>query len=338
MTADILAWGRGDHDRALGLYRSAAVQFQALGDNRNYGHMLMGVGAELTLDGDAAAGPPYFEESVAVFRALDDPWGTAWALVDYGWIVRLGGDRLQAQALTEEALTEVRRSGDVWLLIQVLTALGGLVLEAGELERAESLAREGLLLLRDSGVRWNLPECLELAAGVAGARGQSKAAARLFGAAEAIREMTGADRFIGRAAYEGFVGMVRASLDDRTFDAAWSEGRRLSIEQAIDEALLVVQPQSAIAQERPEATGPRWPDALTAREEEVAVLLARGLTNAQIAETLVVAKGTVDTHVHHILEKLGCSSRAQVAVWAASHGLLDPATVGNDTQRRSIHL
>ena len=53
------------------------------------------------------------------------------------------------------------------------------------------------------------------------------------------------------------------------------------------------------------------------------MLLARGLSNAQIAKTLVVAKGTVDTHVHHILKKLGCSSRAQVAVWAASHGLLD---------------
>ena len=71
----------------------------------------MGVGAELTLDGDSVAGPPLFEESVAVFRALDDPWGTAWALVDYGWILRLGGDGLQAQALTEEALREVRARG-----------------------------------------------------------------------------------------------------------------------------------------------------------------------------------------------------------------------------------
>jgi non-specific serine/threonine protein kinase len=323
MTADILAWGRGDHDAALGLYQSAAAQFAALGDNRNYGHMLMGVGAELTLDGDAAAGPPFYEESVAVFRALDDPWGTAWALVDYGWILRQGGDRRQAQALTEEALNEVRRAGDVWLLIQVLTALGGLVLEGGDLERAQSLAREALALLRDSGVRWCLPECLELAAGVGGSLGRAGAGARLFGAAEAIREMTGADRFIGRAAYPAFVRMVRANLDDRTFDAAWLEGRRLSIEQAIDEALQAVQPLPAGARAGAKAAGPRSADALTAREQEVAALLARGFSNAQIAERLVVAKGTVDTHVHHILEKLGCSSRAQVAVWAASNGLLD---------------
>jgi non-specific serine/threonine protein kinase len=322
-TADILAWGRGDHDRALGLYRSAAEQFRALGDFRNLGQMVLGVGLELTLDGDSAAALPFLEESVAVFRALDDPWGTAWALVDFGWALRQDGDHSQAQALTEEALTEVRRSEDVWLLIQVLTALGGLVLEGGEVERAESLAGEGLTLLHDSGLRWCLPECLELAAGVGGSRGRSEAAARLFGAAEAIREMTGADRFIGRAAYPSFVEMVRTGLDDRAFAAAWLEGRRLSVEQAIDEALLAVQPLSAMTQERSALTGPRSPDALTAREQEVTVLLARGLSNAQIAERLVVARATVDTHVHHILEKLGCSSRAQVAVWAVLHGLLE---------------
>jgi DNA-binding CsgD family transcriptional regulator len=227
----------------------------------------------------------------------------------------------------------------------VLTALGGLVLEGSELKRAESLAREALVLLRDSGVRWCLPECVELAAGVGGARGQTKAAARLLGAADAIREMTGADRFIGRAVYDSLVAMVRTSLDDRAFDTARLEGRRLSTEQAIDEALQAVQQPSPIAQDGPKPTSPRSPEALTAREQEVAALLARGLSNAQIAETLVLARGTVDTHVHHILEKLRCTSRAQVAVWAASHGLLDQGwssswakpLVGEDTQRRSIH-
>lgn len=56
---------------------------------------------------------------------------------------------------------------------------------------------------------------------------------------------------------------------------------------------------------------------LTAREREVAALIARGLTNRQIAEELVVAETTVDRHVSHILAKLEFATRAQVAVWFA---------------------
>jgi DNA-binding CsgD family transcriptional regulator len=67
-------------------------------------------------------------------------------------------------------------------------------------------------------------------------------------------------------------------------------------------------------------------DPLTPREREVAVLLARGLTNRQIAQELVIAEGTAGVHVDHILNKLGFRSRAQVGAWAAEHGLLAPAT------------
>ena len=65
---------------------------------------------------------------------------------------------------------------------------------------------------------------------------------------------------------------------------------------------------------------------LTPREREVAVLVARGLTNRQIADALVIAEGTAGVHVDHILNKLGFRSRAQVAAWAAEQGLLAGAT------------
>jgi non-specific serine/threonine protein kinase len=62
---------------------------------------------------------------------------------------------------------------------------------------------------------------------------------------------------------------------------------------------------------------------LTAREREVAALLAHGLTNRQIAEQLVVTERTVAAHVEHLLNKLGFASRHQVGAWAADHGLLN---------------
>jgi DNA-binding NarL/FixJ family response regulator len=64
------------------------------------------------------------------------------------------------------------------------------------------------------------------------------------------------------------------------------------------------------------------PRPLTVREREVAVLIAHGLTNRQIAERLVIALRTADNHVQHIFDKLGLSSRAQVAAWAALQGML----------------
>jgi len=62
--------------------------------------------------------------------------------------------------------------------------------------------------------------------------------------------------------------------------------------------------------------------ALTPRQREVAALIARGLTNQQIADRLVLTKGTVANHVEHILARLSSSSRTQIAVWAVQQGLV----------------
>jgi DNA-binding NarL/FixJ family response regulator len=61
--------------------------------------------------------------------------------------------------------------------------------------------------------------------------------------------------------------------------------------------------------------------ALTPRELEVAALIAGGLTNAEIAQRLVLSPGTVGNHLGHILRALGARNRVQVAVWAVEHGL-----------------
>jgi DNA-binding CsgD family transcriptional regulator len=61
---------------------------------------------------------------------------------------------------------------------------------------------------------------------------------------------------------------------------------------------------------------------LTRRQNEIAVLIARGSSNAEIAEALTITPGTAGNHVAQILRRLGCKSRAQVAVWAVQRGLL----------------
>jgi DNA-binding NarL/FixJ family response regulator len=61
---------------------------------------------------------------------------------------------------------------------------------------------------------------------------------------------------------------------------------------------------------------------ITPRQQEIAVLVAKGYTNAQIAEALVLVPGTVANHLDHLRTRLGLQNRAQVAAWVVKHGLL----------------
>src|SRR5205085_680215 len=110
--------------------------------------------------------------------------------------------------------------------------------ERGDAQQAAAMARESLGLLRSSGSRWYVAEALELLGAVASLRGQAQDAARLWGTAEALREATGAPiPRSNRNLYERSLANARAALDQAAFAAAWAEGRRLTLEQAIDEAL-----------------------------------------------------------------------------------------------------
>jgi len=146
-------------------------------------------------------------------------------------------------------------------------------------------------------------------------QGQPGRAARLFGAAATVRHNSSVPMPpISRAIYERDVATARGQLGSRRFDAAWAEGALMKVGQVVEyasEALnAVLQPRAASA------------DQLSQREREVVALLARGYTNRQIADELVVSGRTVDGHVAHIFAKLGLSTRAQAAVWAVEHQLV----------------
>jgi non-specific serine/threonine protein kinase len=111
--------------------------------------------------------------------------------------------------------------------------------------------------------------------------------------------------------------MARAAASPSVFASARAEGRAMSLDDALDYALA--------APALPTLAPPSGEAPLSAREREVVELIARGLSNREIAERLVIAPRTAEAHVSHILVKLGLRSRAQVAIWAMEHGLLDPA-------------
>jgi len=189
----------------------------------------------------------------------------------------------------------------------------------GDAEDAARAYEEALQLVRQLKNKVGAAIALFGTAGVAILRGQWARAARLFGAAEAVRKVIGhSDPQLKQLNfdYEDAVANLRTKLGDTAFEAAFSEGQAMSIEQSIEYALSADKPDPPVVPVPEERT-----TALSRREREVALLIARGFTDRQIARELAISERTVTTHVGRILRKLGAKSRAQVAAWVVEQSL-----------------
>lgn len=191
--------------------------------------------------------------------------------------------------------------------------------------------------------------CLALDGLASLARTQNKPtwAARLWGAAEALRERTGSPlryllallgrpgsaealrqatgrpiREFERTGYEREVEALRAQLGKAAFDAAWAEGRGMTPEQVLVAEHLLALAASPVALPTPAPAPSSLPEGLTAREVEVLRLLARGLKNEEIARQLVITSETVKSHLKSIFSKLGVTNRAAATRYAFEHQLV----------------
>ena len=122
-------------------------------------------------------------------------------------------------------------------------------------------------------------------------------------------------RALYQADHDRDVAAGRADLGEEAFEAAWAQGRSMDPERAIEYAL------SREEEERQQRQPDERPERLTRREQEVALHVARGLTNRQIATELSISERTVHSHVRNILKKLGFGSRAGLATWVSRQPL-----------------
>jgi non-specific serine/threonine protein kinase len=121
--------------------------------------------------------------------------------------------------------------------------------------------------------------------------------------------------------YEGHLAALDAALGAEAFAAAWAEGRAMTLEAAVADALSMPEPPSLVEPPRPAQGAKKEFAGLSAREREVAALIAQGKSNREIAEAMTVGVKTVETYVTRILNRLGFDSRVQIAVWAKDKGL-----------------
>ena len=176
-------------------------------------------------------------------------------------------------------------------------------------EAAERDAHDALACAAALKAQLLVPDIFDSLACLATHAGSYAEAARLFGAAEAVRQRTGEVRYkIYQADYEALVATLRHAMDQSDFDIAWAEGAALSTAEAIAYA------QRGRGERKRPSTG--WAS-LTPAERDVVRLVSEGLGNRDIATRLFISPRTVETHLTHVYTKLGLASRVQLAQEAA---------------------
>jgi DNA-binding NarL/FixJ family response regulator len=213
------------------------------------------------------------------------------------------------QAIVEQHTDGLHRSLTLWT--------GGLIAWLrGDFRQAAAQVVEALRLKDAWGSddRYVPALCLELLTWITAGQQRDRRAAILLGAADARWTDVGTSI----TSYRHFVGhrdtcerRIRDTLGDTAFADAVHDGQALTYQDAIAYAL--DEPSQPTPAPHQDAASP-----LTRREQQVADLVARGLSNKDIATALVISQRTAESHVEHILTKLGLTSRAQVAAWKAA--------------------
>jgi DNA-binding CsgD family transcriptional regulator/tetratricopeptide (TPR) repeat protein len=284
-----------------------------LGDPSGLAYAALFSGFTAMYRGDLQAALTLLEDALERHRANADLVGTWITLHELAHTASQAGDP-RAVAFAEESLALCEAHGAQSCRSYALWMLGFEVWRRGDAGRAAVLMRKATELKRASNDQWGIASCVEVLAWAAAAEGDGEHAARLLGAAQKLWHAIGTSPagiqhlVAGHAQCER---EARQAVGDPVFMAAFREGADFTVDQVV-----------AYALGEQAGTGPAMPArdstaALTRRERQIAELIARGLSNKDIAATLMIAVRTAETHVEHVLAKLGFTSRTQIATWVA---------------------
>ena len=319
---------QGDNERSRALLKENLEVIEELEEEedpatplkKHYVFNLLGYLA-INDEGDHARGAALWEKSLALAKEAGDDYSVGMSLTNLGHVALLQRDFERVKALSEEALAFADELGSAGVEIAPsnLLNLGLASLGLGDHERAMGSFQEALAMSQDMGRTPQVIEVLEGMASLAGAMGKAARAARLWGAAETAREVTGISVFTPDewALHEPHLASARSQLGEPAWEESLAEGRAMPLGKISEYALSegASQAETTIAQEGLTYAEPR--DELTPREREVRVLVAQGLTNRQISRQLSISERTAANHVAKILKKLGLRSRSQIASLAA---------------------
>jgi predicted ATPase/class 3 adenylate cyclase len=236
---NILRW-QGDYVAARTPFEESLEIRREIGDQLGVARSLGNLGLVSHMHGDYTTAQSLSEESLAISRKLGDRWGIALTLGNLGEYSYYAGAYAAARAFQEEALAIQRELNDQWGIANALKNLGDVAQEQGEYAAARAFQQESLTVFKELGDRWGIAEVLHGLGVAAGGQGHADRAARLWGAAEAIREANSTPMDPDEHRKHTLrVAAARESMGNKAFSAAWNEGRSMSMEKAIAYALEV---------------------------------------------------------------------------------------------------
>jgi predicted ATPase/class 3 adenylate cyclase/DNA-binding CsgD family transcriptional regulator len=293
----------GDHERARE-HLLDAVRLAREGANPYLWLFRWYLALQDFIVGDISGAAARAAEELPLLERLGFPWAVSWTYVMLATAAGAAGKQDAARAHAEEAEALARRASNPLALGRALEARAAVAQADKELGLAEDLLHEALRALHEADDTATLADVVESLAGVAIDLESVEEAARLLGAAQALRERFDCPRFpVREKAYQAHVAAVRAALGEHDADTFRAEGQALSRDQAVAYA----------ARGRGERKRPSsgW-ESLTPAEHHVVQLVAEGLTNPQIGERLFVSRRTVQTHLAHVFAKLGVATRSEL--------------------------
>jgi len=196
------------------------------------------LGDNVAIQHGLEAARPTYEECLRLARAAGDPWLVSVAMRTVAVVASLSGDSPTALRLFDECIGMMRKVGDRWGLSYTLVGLSHEYLRSGQIDRAKLQLDESLTLAREIASKTSMAIVLLGYAGWAAACGHPARAAQLIGAADGVLASINARWWpTEQFAYDFITTMIRALLDAATWDAAYAEGRALTLDHAIAYAL-----------------------------------------------------------------------------------------------------
>lgn len=349
----ILLHLQGEEERAKALVEEGIARLRAGGLRGDLFPALSYLGLILLRLSDFSRANALQLESLGVLERLgDEPWvkcAASTVLGHLGNIAVAEGAIERARAFFTAAIARQRALGyepgeSHIFASHPLAGMGDVCRATGEQEDALAHYQAGLRAAWAFTDRRAKCYALGGVAGALAAAGQWRRAARLFGASEALHDVSGLpfdletmdrQRALGlpepwyrgeesfgvaQRLHEVLAGRIAPvpPIDDP--DAAWrawEEGRALSLTQAVEEALAA----SVTPVDDPAPDDESGPHGLTPRELDVLRLIVAGLSDPEIADQLFISRRTAATHVANILHKLNVGNRAAAAVFAVRNGL-----------------